>query len=281
MDERRMALIRDLQRLEEEHYQLREGEELQGFVTQLLHYIGDPDPHLRDELIYPTFQAWIAEQKRFTGRELTTLLEALTDDQHLFYQIGNEKDESVFTRTFSVLPIALILQRHRKQPFLEQKEFDRLKHALLRYYREEKDLRGYVTDGGWAHGASHGADALDELIQCPESDAAVQLEVLDAVKGMLQNDRAIFCDEDDERMATIVDTMIDQNLLSQNELADWIEGLADCSEWPRSRSQRIACVNSKNFLRSLYFRRGVEDDRKGLAAAMLSSEERLNRYAIR
>lgn len=271
----------DLQRIEKEHYQLREGEQLQDIMTLMLQYIGDSDPKLRDELIYPTFFEWIHEENRFTETELRSLLAVLTDEQHLFYHIGREGDQSVFTRTFSVLPIALIVQCHREQPFLDHAEFQHLKHSLLRYYNEEKDLRGYLREGGWAHSAAHGADALVELVQCPESDAAVQHEVLAAVQGMLYNGIHIFNEEEDERIVSIVDTMIDKGLLQQQEIADWIRGLTQCVDWPRSRGQSIARVNSKNFLRCLYFRRGQDSHGIDLAAVLLTAEVQLNKFSIR
>lgn len=281
VNDTRTTFMLDLQRIESEDYQLREGEHQQDFVRLMLQYIGDPLPELRDDLIYPTFYTWIKEQNRFTDAELRSLLAVLTDEQHLFYQIGSENDQTVFTRTFSVLPIALIVQRHRKQPFLDQAEFKHVKYALLRYFQEEKDLRGYLPDGGWAHGAAHGADALDELIQCPQSDETVQLEVLASIQGMLHNGIHIFSEEEDERMATIVDTMIDKDLLSQEKIADWISGLAECRDWPRSRAQVIARVNSKNLLRSLYFRRGQGCQRERLLTALLEADMKLNKFATK
>ncbi|TQR34799.1 DUF2785 domain-containing protein [Brevibacillus brevis] len=275
----RMKLMIDLQRIEKEHYQLREGERTQDFLTLMLQFIGDPQPELRDELIYPTLYKWIYEDNRFTETELSTLLAILTDEHHLFYHIGSEGDQSVFTRTFSVLPVALIVRLHSKKPFLDYAEFQNLKHSLLRYYKEEKDLRGYLPEGGWAHGASHGADALLELVKCPESDTAVQLEVLAAIEGMLHNGKQIFSDEDDERIASIVDTMIEEGLLPQQEIADWISGLTKCVDWPRSYVQTIARVNSKNFLRSLYFRRGQGSRGNVLAAVILAAETKLNKFA--
>ncbi|MGG1658311.1 DUF2785 domain-containing protein [Brevibacillus sp. NRS-1366] len=278
MSDTRTTFIQDLQRIEEEHYQLRVGEQLQDFVTLMLQYIGDPQPELRDDLIYPAFYQWIREENRFTEAELRSLLAVLTDEEHLFYQIGSEGDESVFTRTFSVLPIALIMWRHREQPFLDHADFLHLKHSLLRYYKEEKDLRGYLSESGWAHSAAHGADALDELVQCCKSDAALQLDVLAAIVGMLHNGQHIFSEEEDERIATIVDTMIDKDLLPEQEIANWISDLAQCNDWPRSRGQVIARVNSKNFLRSLYFRKRQDNRRKDLVAVILAAEADLNKF---
>ncbi len=47
--------MEDLQRIEENEYQLGEGEQHQDFLPLLLQYIGDPQPELRDNLIYPMF----------------------------------------------------------------------------------------------------------------------------------------------------------------------------------------------------------------------------------
>ncbi|HBZ81637.1 MAG TPA: alpha/beta hydrolase [Brevibacillus sp.] len=280
MSEIKQQFVRDMERIAANQYQLDAGEKPGDFVELMLQYIGDPDPQLRDESIYPTFYAWIHRENKFTEGELRRLLLVLTDEQHLFYQIGSAGDDSVFTRTFSVLPIALILGQHRKQPFLDQTDFEHVKRALLRYYRGERDLRGYVPEGGWAHSAAHGADALDELIQCPESDEALQLEVLDAIAGMLHNGAHIFCEEEDERMATIVHMMLGKELLPIEQIADWINSLAECGNWPRSRSQRIAQVNSKQFLRALFFRKtGPQGCDQRVASAIVGAEAKLNRFA--
>ncbi|OKP95516.1 DUF2785 domain-containing protein [Paenibacillus sp. P46E] len=280
MNSVRIQLMTDLQRIETEHYRLREGEEHRRFISLMLEYIGDPQPELRDELIYPAFYEWILEQRQFSSDELREILAVLLDEQHLFHGIGVQGDDTVFTRTFTILVIGLIIQRHREQPFLDAAGFLTLKTALLRYYTEEKDLRGYVEEGGWAHSAAHGADALDELVQCPECDERVQLEILEAVRVMLHNGAYIFRDEEDERMATIVDTMIRGNLLARERIAEWIDSLAASGSQPRIRSQYINRVNSKNFVRALYFRREREGLGQELQEALLTSEMKLNKFTV-
>ncbi|WNN74211.1 DUF2785 domain-containing protein [Lysinibacillus capsici] len=280
MSDIRLKLMEDLQRIEENKYQLGEGEQHQDFLPLLLQYIGDPQPELRDNLIYPMFYMWIKEENRFSEEELRSLLTILTDENHLFYNIGSEDDQSVFTRTFSALPIALIIQHHRKNPFLNQEEIEQLMQVMLRYYKEEKDLRGYLSVGGWAHSASHGADVFVELVQCEESSVAMLREVLVAISGKLHNGIHIFSDEDDERLVNIVDTMIHKELLPHQEIANWISCLAQCCNLPRNRNQVIARVNSKNFLRSLYFRRGQDSLGNALNTAILDTEAKLNRFSI-
>lgn len=278
MSDTRGQLLIDLQRIEENQYQLNEGEKLWDFVTLMLQYIGDPQPELRDELIYPTFYEWIIKEQLFNETELRDILSVVIDEQHLFYHIGSQDDQTVFTRTFSVLVVALLVQRHRLQPYLDNSGFLHLKHSLIRYYSEEKDLRGYLAEGGWAHSAAHGADALVEMVLCRESDAAVQQEVLVAVQGMLYNELHIFNEEEDERIASIVDTMIANELLPQQSIADWIGNLEQCCSWPRSRSQVIARVNTKNCLRSLYFRLKHFNRGMDIMEAILKTEVRLNKF---
>lgn len=275
----REQLMIDLQRIEDNNYHLNEGEDVWDYITLMLKYIGDPEPELRDNLIYSTFSGWISERKLFNDTELREILSVIIDDDHLFYHIGSKEDEAVFTRTFSVLVVALILQRHREQPFLKLAEFSHLKQCLIRYYAEEKDLRGYVTVGGWAHAAAHGADALEELVQCEESDQTVQQEVLLAIQGMLYNGRHTFSDDEDERMANIVVAIIEHELLSPSLIIEWFGQLEQCCDWPRSRHMYITRTNTKNFVRSLYFRLRYHHRGTELMEAILQTEARLNRFA--
>lgn len=274
----REQLMIDLQRIEENDYELRSGEDIKDYVKLMLEHIGDPEPVLRDELIYSTFYKWINEKHWFNDAELRELLWILLDEQHLFYHIGNKEDLTVYARTFSVLVVALILQRHRETAILDSSEFIKVKQGLIRYYEEERDLRGYMEKEGWAHAAAHGADALDELVLCSESDAAVREEVLTVIQKMLYNDQYIFREEEDERIATIIVTIIDHHLLPQQSITDWILNLAQCGSWPRSHSQYVNRINTKNFLRSLYFRLLLTEKNMDIVEVLLKTEKNLNEF---
>ncbi|MEK4465645.1 MULTISPECIES: DUF2785 domain-containing protein [Paenibacillus] len=274
----REQLMIDLQRIEENDYEHRSGEDIKDYVKLMLEHIGDPEPVLRDELIYSTFYKWINEKRWFNDAELRELLWILLDEQHLFYHIGNKEDLTVYTRTFSVLVVALILQRHREMAILDSSEFIKVKQGLIRYYEEERDLRGYMEKEGWAHAAAHGADALDELVLCSESDAEVREEVLAVIQKMLYNDQYIFREEEDERIATIIVTIIDHHLLLQQSITDWILNLAQCGSWPRSHSQYVNRINTKNFLRSLYFRLLLTEKNMDIVDVLLKTEKNLNEF---
>lgn len=277
MSGKREALRSHLQRLEGEAFRLQDNENCRDYLPEMLEYIGDPESVFR-EWIYAAFYTWLYQEDLLSPSEMRELLAVLLDERHLFYGIGEKEGESVFTRTFSILPVSLIIARHRQTPFLPQEEFTGLQAAILRYYREERDLRGYVDTLGWAHAAAHGADALDELARCPESGEAFRREVLKEVQRMLDNGSRIFNDEEDERMATVVDSMIRGSLLPEEELLRWIAGLAAYADRPRSRLQSIARQNSKQLVWCLCFRRPPESRSRALNAALGEAQNKLNRY---
>jgi hypothetical protein len=143
VDNQKEYLLSNLQRIQKNKYVLDEGESVGDYVPLMLQYIGDIDPELRDDLIYSTFCEWIYEKELFGNEELVNIVDILIDENHLFFHIGDDMNETVFTRTFSVLVIVLILAKHREKPFLDSNEFAKIRDSIILYYNEEKDLRGY------------------------------------------------------------------------------------------------------------------------------------------
>ncbi len=82
------------------------------FTLNMIEYIGDPDPDLRDNLIYEVLDRWIMDGM-FGTDQLSKLLNIIFDSSHLFYKIGEEGTDSVFTRSFSVLIVADIIYYYR------------------------------------------------------------------------------------------------------------------------------------------------------------------------
>lgn len=280
MQSEKEQLKLDLQRIQKNKYELTEKEKVRDYIPLMLKYIGDTDSELRDNLIYDTFYEWICEKKYLNEDELIQILLVSMDDGHLFYHIGSDKDDTVFTRTFSVLVVVLILSEHRKKPFLKYDLFIKTKDNLIRYYKEEKDLRGYTGRAGWAHGAAHGADAMDELVQCKESDESVYQEILEAIQVVLFNDKYTFCNEEDERMARVILRIIKGNCMSYHFLCSWFEGLSQCCDWKKDRRQYITRINTKNFIRSVYFKLMHYDDTLDIIKIIFKVEEKLNHFLV-
>ena len=97
-----LTLKQKLQHIQSSNHSIDHEEQPYELALYMMKHIGSTDPVLRDELIYVTFATWIG-QGVFSEDQLRHMLQLALDDQHLFYAIGEQGTDSVFTRTFSVL----------------------------------------------------------------------------------------------------------------------------------------------------------------------------------
>lgn len=270
-------LIIKLTHIRNNNYELPAGESLNDLTELMLDHIGDSNPLFRDNLIYTILYYWIMEKNYYSTVELQMILTKLTDENHLFYKIGLHEDQSVFTRTFSILIIALILTKHRRAKVLDAELFMKIKNDIVRYYSEEKDLRGYLDEFGWAHGAAHGADALDELVQCKESNDIVCRDVLKAIKINLNNEKYIYSNEEDERITVVLYRILENKLLPDEILYTWLSELCNV-DMRISRANYINFLNVRNLIRSFYFRIVHKGNFPDFGAKVLELEKTINRF---
>lgn len=230
-------------------------DDLPALLEAMLLYIGTTDSMLRDDLIYSNFNQWILKHRLLNTDQLRELAYKAISDEHIFYHIGETECDGVFRRSFSMLLLPLILISHRDQPYLSPSEVAQIKESLLRYGREEKDYRGFVNGKGWAHAVAHYADALDDLAQAVELNAPDLREILSVVSGLVcRQDEAYGCGEE-ERLSTAVLSVLRRQLLSNAELAEWIQGYVDKLEVVTEHPAKLILrSNLKDFLQSLYFR---------------------------
>ncbi len=193
----------------------------------MLLHIGDPDPVLRDELIYGSFSEWIQDGV-FATEQLRMLMDTALDENHLFYRIGEAGTDSVFVRSFSVLLLPLILSAEREKPFLDETQWKELFKAVLRVLKEERDLRGYVTESGrgWAHATAHTADALEDLAQSNRAGTVERQLILEAIRLRLLTADRIFVHDEDDRLAAAAETVLINEFGSEAEFESWLSRFA-------------------------------------------------------
>jgi len=222
-------------------------------IQEMIHNIGSVDAELRDDLIYTILSHWIPGNS-LTANELEQLLPVILDHNHLHFKLGETNTDAVFTRSFSMLVIPLVLERHRESPFLSREQIHQIKEKVFYNVQEERDYRGYDEEKGWAHAIAHAADALDDLAQCSELDNNDLITILHLVyEKMIITDR-IYSDGEDERMVRPIISVLNRKILSQTYVEQWIQGFGDVeknSEFLPAFRQKN---NIKNFLKSLYFR---------------------------
>jgi hypothetical protein len=250
-----LELKEKLQAFARTDFKPAENVDITVLLSDMLQFIGSTDSVLRDDLIYSAFANWILEYRLISPEMLSDLTMKVITNDHIFYRIGEVGTDSVFRRSFSMLLLPLILIYHRSQPFLSKEEIYRIKDALLRYEKEEKDRRGFVDVKGWAHSAAHYADALDDLARCSEMGTSDLREILHTLTSLLCRQDETYCWGEDDRFATVILAILGSQLLSHEELEEWIHNLAETSLAVTVHPQKmILRSNIKNFLQSLYFR---------------------------
>jgi hypothetical protein len=257
------ALLKDIAAND---YAPPKGVNLLQLALETIEHLGSPDAELRDELIYTTLVKWIMRQKQFDGDELRQILNRISDDEHLFYKIGEANTDSVFRRSFSVLLWPLIFIRDREAPFLSAAEVGALKAKMIRFLMEEQDHRGFVAGRGWAHAAAHAADALDDLVQSSHLQAADLGELLQAASAAIAFAAMPHLYEEDERMTTAALAAVRRDLLSESEIQAWLAGLVAKAKEAATAGSGFVHFNVKAFLRSLYFRAKRSEDTAHIAA---------------
>ncbi|WP_394219855.1 DUF2785 domain-containing protein [Halobacillus trueperi] len=245
-------LIEVLQPIKENDYTLPEGQNLQELTTMMLQKIGSVHPVLRDDLIHTIFTTFI-ERGHYTNEQLKNILQSVLNKNYLFYRIGTSKKEedAVFKRSFSVLLIPPIMEKHRHSPFLKEEEVHRVWDHLKKYMQQEKDHRGYVKDKGWAHAMAHAADAIYSVAACDEITKEEILEMLPVIRGQFLIDHPYLFDEE-ERMVTAVMKMFGK--ISHAERVEWLETLLYVRDSWQNPNEDIIINNSKHLMRALYFR---------------------------
>lgn len=249
----RDELKKVLTQIRENDYKVPEGMKPYELTLVMLEHLGDIDMELRDRLIYAVIFKWSVGGV-YTKEQLKQMMAIIVDDKHLFHGIGEMGTDSVFMRAFSVLLAAIGIYLHRQDAYLTPGELRNIKDSIIDYMDREKDVRGYVEVGGWAHSAAHSADTVDELAQCEELGREELLQILQAVQKKVCIDYHAYICLEDERLSVAVNSLINRNVLSEAEVAEWIRSFGDIKV-EKIMPQRFYLIsNMRNFLNSLFYR---------------------------
>jgi len=241
-----------LNQIKADNYAIHDSENILPIAFSMMQYIGCVDPELRDELIYSTFLKWTVNRV-FTAEQMSQLLKISLNESHLFYKIGEQNTDSVFTRTFSLLIIPLAFELDSQTEFLTQEETIDIKNKVVQYLELEKDVRGYVVGKGWAHSTAHAADALDDIAKSRYMNHDELMEILHAIKSRVCIKNNTYINGEDDRMATAMMSVIKRNLIADNEIVKWIKSFGEIEKTGNYPEEHHLIMNTRNLLRSLYF----------------------------
>ncbi|WP_047984668.1 DUF2785 domain-containing protein [Ornithinibacillus californiensis] len=254
-----------LKEFKEKNYQHPGIVNIQTLTNAMLEHVGNTDPELRDNLIYPSLTNLIINDI-YPRPELNRILKVCLDDNHLFYKMGQDDEDAVFTRSFSSLIIAVLLFVNVQKSFITDEELDNVATKLVDYVKKEVDVRGFVEGKGWAHSIAHVADALDELAKQSQLKETRFQEIAHLILDKMCFEQDYYLFEEDERMVIPLVTMLHKGM-DLSFLFDKINEISnDLQENYSKNSVRhfTQRTNIKQFLRSLLLHLEVTNQQKEL-----------------
>ncbi|MBE5104572.1 DUF2785 domain-containing protein [Bacillus thuringiensis] len=249
-------LQQQLEEIRNNNYIINGALNIDSLSSSMLQHIGVTDSYLRDKLIYSTFYHLI-KKDYISHTHLQKLLSESISEKYLFYKIHSDDEDAVFTRAFTTLLIALIIDADTNYNFLSQTDILTVKDQLILYINKEHDLRGYVQERGWAHSVAHVSDTFEALVTNPKLETLHYEEILQTLLSKVCVHSIYYKYEEDERIVYPIVAML-QNGLDEDILILALRDLAAQLQAQKPilhiESYEFLYGNIKSFLRSLFFR---------------------------
>lgn len=232
---------------------------LDELTAELTRMLGSTNPVERDRTAYPALGTWI---DRGVYDEL---LRGLGDGMAAGLEIGlgQERSDTVFRRTFSVLVLAAVIERDTQEHLVPAEQVLRWGDQIVGWYLRERDLRGYVDRKGWAHAVAHGADAIAALARSRHFGVPELTVLLDVLADRLTlTDTTLLCGEPD-RMAHAVMEVLRRHLVPMSVVEPWVRRVArqGATDAVRGAGDPYAATNNaQQLLRALYLQLALAPD---------------------
>jgi hypothetical protein len=207
----------------EHNFAVPPNESVGALALEIADLAASTDSSLRDSYGYETLVAWIYRDNLLTAAQLEALRSKLLPA--MIFRIGESESDAVFRRSFSALYMSILAAQDLRKPFLSAATFKETLDTALRCYAEEKDLRGYVPDKGWAHATAHVADLLKFLARNASLSAEDQNRIVNSVAQRCRTAHLVFAWGEDARMATALLSVADRKDFDASAFANWFKAL--------------------------------------------------------
>jgi hypothetical protein len=251
----RKEVVELLTRILPNDFQLEEGSKISydDLASAMLDHIGDLEEKVRENLLYDGYIRLI-EDHRLTKECLVDLFHRAIDEKHLLRGLGTFEGESVFTRSFCILLLVVLVDSHNKNPYLKKGEVSKFADRFCSIYEKENNLVGYMDQFGWAHTAAHGADLFECLTESKELRKAHYEKILTAIQKKICQGRYVFIDNEPGRMMPAVMNIMESKQLSNEEIIDWLNVFEASIKGKWGVEKSHLAMNIQNFSMQLYFR---------------------------
>lgn len=249
------------------------AKDLVDITAQLRDGLASTDPTVREgsmEVLWHWGQAGI-----YSNEQLVSLGQEMADN--LSIGLGDLESDRVFLRAFSALILAMVIvidqrcelgQFEGRASFLRKQQVLDWLAAALSCLEEEKDLRGFTEDYGWAHSVAHVSDALGDFARSRHLDTPQLERILQAIAHkIIEPCDTIYAFGEDSRFGRSARDVFLRNQVSMDYLVKWLDTIAhapDGGDWSavlglescdiRGNNARM---NARSFLYGLYFQLAI------------------------
>jgi hypothetical protein len=245
------------QAIRDSDYVIPDGYNVKDLTSELVGYLGSPDPTLRETYAYSIISYWI-ERGLYTSQQLREMTMLMVSN--LGIGLKEKESDDVFLRSYSVLLLAEIIARDNQHNFLTEAEVKNLMRWTLEYMLTERDLRGFVRRKGWATCIGHTADLLRRLARNRYVDRNDLEQMMNAIAQRVTTPtQYVFIHNEDEGLVMAVWAALARQELTMPFMINWLARLVQVMHLVRPDDPfdpRVhgAVQNTRNFLRSFYFR---------------------------
>jgi len=218
-------------------------ESVGALALQIADLAAETDPMLRDSCGYEILAAWIYHKDLLSSEQLEALRRKLLPA--MIFHIGESESDTVFRRSFSALYMSILAAQDLRKPFLSDAAFQETLTTALQCYAEEKDLRGYVPEKGWAHATAHVGDLLKFLARNPKLTAEDQKRIVAGAARRCRTARSVFVWGEDARIAAALLAIANRKDFDPSLFDEWFKAvMAENKElWKRPNVDVAAYVS--------------------------------------
>ena len=234
-------------------------------TKQFLEYLGSSDSQLREGSL-EILGSWI-ERSSFSDEQLFDIANEMKEN--LLSGLGEQNTDSVFLRSFSALILGAIIgfdedcTQHMiedRKPFLTKEIITDFFKTSLKFYKEERDIRGYIDIKEWAHSIAHGADLFKKFAKHRLIGKEELLQILEIFKLKINEPQMnIYKAREELRISVAVYTVFLRRILETEEIKAWFHDFEEFFkdkrwyDFVKDSSKLNAQLNLRAFLNCMYF----------------------------
>lgn len=202
-----------LDALKEAEWVLPDDAQRNRLALALADCIGNPDPTLRDGIVFEGLAHWL-RARALTPQTMLALADTLEPRLQAPEGAG-------FERPFAALVLSEVARADRIEPYLTPARRTQLLNSAISYFVGVRDYRGFDEREGWRHGVAHGADVLLQLSLNPAVGKPELERMRDAIAAQVAPDEHFYIYGESERLARPIIYMAQRGLISEEEWTRW------------------------------------------------------------